>query len=64
MRVAKTTKTAEQVEWESTREERERWLYRHLNDGWRETVNRKECATVSPLRRLLFPWRVRVERLR
>jgi len=61
--MAKRKMTPEELEWESTREERERWMYRHMNKRWRETVAREEREKTSPSRRRLFPWRIRVERL-
>jgi hypothetical protein len=61
--MAKRTKTPEELEWEATREERERWMYRLLNERWREMAAREEGARTSTLRRRFFPWRIRLERL-
>jgi hypothetical protein len=37
------TLTPEEAEWEATREERTRWLYRKLNERWAETKAAEEA---------------------
>jgi hypothetical protein len=64
--MTKKTKSPDQLEWEANREEREQWLYRQLNEVWRESkAHEAEKPDPTPLRgwRRLFPWRIRIERL-
>jgi hypothetical protein len=67
MTMTKRTRTAEEIEWEAGREWRERFIYGRLNATQREMVQREQQeqrrARVSRLRRRLFPWRIRFERL-
>jgi len=60
--MTKRTMTAEEREWEANREERYQWTLRALNARWRE-MQQRESRTPSSLRRRLFPWRIRIERL-
>lgn len=65
--MTKSTKTPEQLEWEANRERRDQLIYRRLNERWREWELREakaEQARQPPrMRRRLFPWRIRIERL-
>ena len=60
--MAKRTMTPEELEWEANRDARTQWVLRRLNQTWRE-IEQQEAPTHSALRRRLFPWRIRVERL-
>ena len=62
--MAKRTKSPEELEWEALREERDRLLYRRLNEIVRRSRAAEERRVRVPAwRRRLFPWRIRVERL-
>jgi hypothetical protein len=64
--MAKTTKTAEQLEREATRTRRDELISRRLDERWRHWEALEAEAAETPLearRRRLFPWRVRIERL-
>jgi hypothetical protein len=64
--MAKRTKTPEQIEWEAGREWRDRFVLGRMNELQREMMDRDEQGRqepVSAVRRRLFPWRIRVERL-
>jgi hypothetical protein len=63
MRMTKRTMTAEEREWEANRDARQQWILRQLNGLWRQTQAQDAQRTPSPLRRRLFPWRIRIERL-
>lgn len=60
--MAKRTRSPEQLEWEAMREERDRLLYRRLNEMVRRARDAEE-RPVRAWRRRLFPWRIRLERL-
>jgi hypothetical protein len=61
--MTKNTMTPEEHEWEANRDARRQWTLRQLNGLWRETQAREAERTSSRLRRRLFPWRIRIERL-
>jgi hypothetical protein len=61
--MTKRTMTAEEREWEANREERHQWTLRLLNSQWRELKERESSREPSAVRRRLFPWRIRIERL-
>jgi hypothetical protein len=61
--MTKRTMTAEEREWEANREERHEWTLRLLNSQWREVKERESQREPSAVRRRLFPWRIRIERL-
>ena len=61
--MTKRTMTPEEREWEENREARRQWTLRQLNGLWRETQAGAAKPTPSALRRRLFPWRIRIERL-
>jgi hypothetical protein len=56
------TKSPEELEWEATRDERDRLLYGRLNELVRRARERDE-RPVPRWRRRLFPWRIRFERI-
>lgn len=60
--MTKKTMTAEEREWEASREARHQWTLRLLNSQWRE-VQERQSQPESTVRRRLFPWRIRIERL-
>jgi hypothetical protein len=60
--MAKRTKSPEEIEWEATREERDRLLYGRLNEIVRRAREREDRQAPA-WRRRLFPWRIRLERL-
>jgi hypothetical protein len=55
--------TAEEREWEANREARHQWTLRVLNGRWRALQEEESRGTSSAIRRRLFPWRIRIERL-
>jgi len=61
--MAKKTKTPEQLEWEAGREWREQFILRRMVALQRELQERETRPAPSTLRRRLFPWRIRLERL-
>ncbi len=61
--MTKRTMTAEEREWAANREERYQQTLRLLNSRWREAQAREQQPEPSALRRRLFPWRIRIERL-
>jgi hypothetical protein len=61
--MTKRTMTPEEREWEANREERYQWTLRVLNERWREMQHERARPAGSGLRRRLFPWRIRIQRL-
>jgi hypothetical protein len=61
--MTKKTMTAEEREWEANRQARHQWTLRLMNSRWREIENSESQAEPSAVRRRLFPWRIRIERL-
>ena len=61
--MTKRTMTPDEREWEANREERYQWTLRLLNARWREIEQREQSHGTPSLRRRLFPWRIRIERL-
>ncbi len=59
----KKTMTAEQREWEANREARREWTLAVMNRRWREIEAQELRPAPSTVRRRLFPWRIRIERL-
>ena len=54
---------SEEREWAANRDERRQWTLRLLNSRWREVQAQEEQSRPSAVRRRLFPWRIRIERL-
>ncbi|MDX6474847.1 MAG: hypothetical protein QOH95_358 [Gaiellaceae bacterium] len=61
--MTKRTTTAEEREWDANREERREWMLQLLNSRWRELQAGESRRAPSAIRRRLFPWRIRIERL-
>ena len=61
--MAKRAMTAEEREWDESREARQQWIFRRMNRTWREVQAQEAPTHHSAIRRLLFPWRIRVERV-
>jgi hypothetical protein len=61
--MTKRTMTAEEREWDESREARQQWIFRRMNRTWREVQAQDAARPHSAVRRRLFPWRIRVERL-
>ena len=59
----KKTMTAEEREWDANREARREWTLGVMNRRWREIEAQKLQQAPSTVRRRLFPWRIRIERL-
>jgi hypothetical protein len=61
--MTKTTRTADEREWDANREARRQWALEQTNRTWREVESGDGTRPVSAIRRRLFPWRIRMERL-
>ena len=59
----KKTMTAEEREWDANREARREWTLGVMNRRWREIEAQESRQAPSTVRRRLFPWRIRIERL-
>jgi hypothetical protein len=55
--------TAEEREWEATRDARRDWVLRQMNKSWRDVQAAEASESHRRIRRRFFPWRIRVERL-